>query len=133
MIAVPGLIGLVAADARRELRELGLRWTLVEVPSEQPRGTVVGQSPRVGAELRKGGLVTLRVSTGPASVAVPDVVGLDEASARGKLEAAGFEVRVVDEPTTDPSQDGAVVSQDPAGSSTSRKGTVVTVTIARLG
>ncbi len=93
-VDVPRLVGMTVSDARRELRALGLRSTAVEVAGEQPAGTVLGQSPRAGAELREGGTVTLRVSRGPVTVAIPDVTGLDEASARLELESAGFEVRI---------------------------------------
>jgi beta-lactam-binding protein with PASTA domain len=76
--------------------------------------------------------VTLRVSTGPGLIAVPDVTGLDEQSARQKLESTGFEVTVVDEPTADPAQAGTVVSQDPAGGAEAEKGSTVTITVARV-
>ena len=131
-VEVPRLLGLTSSEARRQLRDLGLRFTVIEVASDQPVGTVVGQTPRAGREIRKAGTVTLRVSSGPADVLVPDVVGLDEQSARQELEAAGFEVRVVDVPTADPSEDGFVISQDPPGESSSPKGSVITLRIARF-
>ena len=69
---------------------------------------------------RAPGLLT--VSTGPATVEVPDVTGLDEAAARSELERAGFAVRVTDEPTTDPAQDGVVIGQTPTGGSGAQDG-----------
>ena len=131
-IDVPDVVGLAVADARGRLRELGLRSTLTRVVSSKAAGTVVAQSPRAGAELDKGGTVELRVSTGPAKATVVDVTGLDELSARQQLEAAGFEVEIVDEPTSDVSQDGLVVAQDPQGGSRAEEGSVVTLTVARL-
>jgi eukaryotic-like serine/threonine-protein kinase len=77
--------------------------------------------------------VTLRVSSGPANVDVPDVTGMDESSATAHLEGAGFQVRVTDESTTDPSQDGSVIRQTPQGGATAAKGAVVTITVARIG
>jgi serine/threonine-protein kinase len=131
-IEVPDVIGLRAADARRELRELGLRSTVAKVASGDPKGTVVGQSPGAGAKLREGATVRLRVSAGPAQVTVPDVTGLDEESARQQLEAAGFDVQIVDEPTSDATQDGLVVSQTPTGGTRGEKGSRVTLSIARF-
>ena len=75
----------------------------------------------------------LSISTGPAQLSVPDVVGLDEESARRELEAAGFEVQVVDEPTEVVEEDGIVLDQDPAGGSSRPKGSVVTITVSRFG
>ncbi len=74
--------------------------------------------------------MTLSVSSGPALVTVPDVVGLDGESARAQLESAGFEVVVVDEPTEDPAEDGAVVGQSPRGGAQREPGRVVTLRVA---
>ena len=132
-IDVPRLTGLDVSDARARLRELGLRSTVTRVDSQKPAGTVVEQSPSAGSALERGDAVELTVSAGPAPVAVPDVVGLDEASARAQLESAGFEVETVDEPTTDPIEDGQVVGQSPSAGSSRKPGSLVTLRVARLG
>ncbi|TML48870.1 MAG: PASTA domain-containing protein [Actinobacteria bacterium] len=117
---------------RRKLAGAGLEVSVAQVPSGRPEHSVVSQSPSAGAEVRKGTSVTIRVSTGPAQVTVPSVVGLDEQSARDQLEAAGFVVRMVDESTTDPSQDGMVTAQEPSGGTDAPKGSTVVLTVARL-
>ena len=131
-IEVPDVVGSTAAAARRELRAAGLTVSTVTVVSEEPAGTVIEQSPRAGTELREGGTVELTVSTGPAKVDVPDVTGLDQASAQLELERAGFQVRVIGESTTDPAQDGLVLRQAPEGGSSAQEGAVVTLTVGRL-
>jgi eukaryotic-like serine/threonine-protein kinase len=83
--------------------------------------------------VREHGRVTLTVSTGPQKIDIPDVTGLDEDSARQQLEGAGFQVQVNDEPTTDPAQDGLVLSTSPAAASAAPKGSVVTIVVARVG
>ena len=132
-VELPDIIGASLVDGRARLRDLGLKVRVARVVAEEPAGTIVGQSPRSGAEVREGATVTLRVSTGPSEVTVPDVIGLDEESARLELENAGFEVRMSDEPTDDPTQDAVVVDQTPRGGSTAGEGAVVTITIARSG
>ena len=132
-VEVPRLVGLRAAEARSQLQELGLRVTQRPVESTQPKGTVVRQSPGPGTTLREGQAVLLSISTGPARVSVPDVIGLDEESARQELEAAGFDVQVVDEPTEAVEEDRIVLDQDPAGGSSRPKGSVVTITVSRFG
>jgi beta-lactam-binding protein with PASTA domain len=131
-VAVPGVVGSTLVEARQQLRDAGLRSTVERVPSPEPAGSVVGQSPAAGARVSKDQAVALRVSSGPDEIAVPDVTGLDEEAARAELQAAGFRVTVVTEPTTDASQDGLVVSQDPSGGSSAREESRVTLTIARL-
>jgi serine/threonine-protein kinase len=131
-VRVPSVVGMRAAAARERLRALGLRPTQRPIESPRPAGEVVRQSPGAGADLREGGVVTLRVSTGPATIAVPDVVGLSESAAIRDLEAAGFVVSVVDEPTVEPTEDGFVLRQDPPGGASRRKGATVTITVARF-
>ncbi|MEX0851182.1 MAG: PASTA domain-containing protein [Gaiellaceae bacterium] len=130
-ITVPDLVGARSSEARSRLRELGLRVTQKPIESPRPKGTVIRQSPAPGTDVREGQTVTLTVSTGPAKVTVPDVVGLEEQAAREELESAGFDVTVVDEPTDNVDEDGVVLDQAPAGGSSRSKGSVVTITIAR--
>lgn len=131
-VEMPDIVGDNVADARAGLEDLGLRVRVVRVVAADPAGTVVGQSPEAGAAVRDGGTVTLRVSTGTAEVTVPDVVGFDEAAARLQLESAGFDVRVTDQSTTDPAEDGLVVEQTPRGGSTARERALVTIIVARV-
>jgi serine/threonine-protein kinase len=132
-IGMPGLVGLTAAAARRKLAAAGLEVSLRRAAANEPEGTVIAQDPSAGAEVRAHTTVRITVSSGPASVAVPSVVGLDEASARDQLEAAGFVVDTVDEPTADASQDGVVTAQDPSGGTRAPDGATVVLTIARFG
>ena len=77
---------------------------------------MVAQRPTPGTSLRRDSLVRINVSNGPnakPAKAVPDVSGEDEATARADLQAAGFRVSVVDQPTTDENEDGLVLDQDP--------------------
>ena len=131
LVRVPDLVGERSADARSRLRELGLRPTQRPEQSSEPAGTVVGQTPSGGAEVREGSVVTLRVSTGPPRTEVPDVLGMDESSAVAELERAGFVPRIVDEPTAEPTEDGIVVGQSPTGGTPRREGTTVTIRVGR--
>jgi beta-lactam-binding protein with PASTA domain len=131
-VRVPNVVGTRSADARSRLRSIGLRPTQRPVESQRPAGTVLSQSPGPGAELREGGIVTLTVSTGPARVEVPDVVGLGERAAARELERAGFAVRLVDETTLLPTEDGVVLRQNPSAGTSRRTGSTVTVTVGRF-
>lgn len=110
--------------------DVGLVPYVAQVPSEQPAGTVVRQTLRPGARLSKGAAMRLEVSAGQ-TVDLPDVSGMDEESARSQLEDAGFEVRIVEQPTRDPSEDGVVLTERPSPGS-APKGSVVTLTVGRL-
>jgi eukaryotic-like serine/threonine-protein kinase len=62
--------------------------------SQQPQGTITGQTPAAGSVYRQGQTVVVQVATAPALVPVPDVIGLSRIQAVRELEAAGFQVQV---------------------------------------
>ena len=62
---------------------------------------------------------------------VPDVVGETEAAADRTLRNAGFTVRTVERPVSDPGQQGLVVEQDPAAGTRVQGTTQVTIHVGR--
>lgn len=133
-VEVPDVVGRTADEAGSILRRAGLQARVFQVPSAEPRGTVVAQSPAAGSEIARGERVRINVSNGegaeePRDAEVPDVVGLPEAEAVGRLEDAGFTVRIRREEVTDPLEDGVVLEQDPEANSTVRRGSEVAITV----
>jgi beta-lactam-binding protein with PASTA domain/predicted Ser/Thr protein kinase len=131
-VGIPTVVGETFESASSQLQAAGFAVARQDVDSEQPKGIVVRQSPAGGAQASRGATVTLSVSKGPKESAVPDVTSQDEESARGALEAAGFDVVVQDEETTDPNQDGIVLSQDPPGGTKAAPGATVTIFVGRI-
>jgi eukaryotic-like serine/threonine-protein kinase len=132
---VPRVVGLSQTAAQRRLKAAGFRARTAYVASAKPAGTVVAQRPAPGTSLRRGAAVQINVSTGanpqPAK-GVPDVTGEDEATARADLEAAGFQISVADEPTTDQNEDGIVVDEDPVAGTRVPAGSLVTIYVGRF-
>jgi eukaryotic-like serine/threonine-protein kinase len=62
--------------------------------SGQPNGTIIGQEPAAGSLYHQGETVVVTVSSGPAQVNVPDVIGMSEQQAEQTLQAAGFKPQV---------------------------------------
>ena len=60
---VPSEVGTDATAAQQDLASKGFKPSVVQVPSDQPTGTVVAQSPS-GGQARKGASVQLNVSKG---------------------------------------------------------------------
>jgi beta-lactam-binding protein with PASTA domain len=132
---VPDVVGTLEGQAVRTVEAAGYRADTYPVASSDPRGTVVSQSPRGGASARTGSTVRLNVSLGtqPRPLQpVPDVVGLDEQSARTQLRDGGFAVRTIVQDTTDPAQDGIVLEQQPQAGAQARVGSQVTITVGVL-
>ncbi len=99
--AGPGLgnfIGQPIAVAQAAAQSGG--FTINQVPdtkSSQPAGTITGQSPPPNTPIKPGEVVTVRVSQGPPTVAVPNVIGMPVREAIKVLEQAGFQVTVTPE------------------------------------
>jgi beta-lactam-binding protein with PASTA domain len=131
-VGVPPVVGQPYDSAASTLEGAGFKVVRRNVPSDQPADTVVAQSPAANTLARPGSTITLNVSKGPKTSTVPDVTSLDEAGARSTLEQSGFKVNVTNEPTTDPGQDGFVLSQDPAGGTQAPAGTTVTIVVGKF-
>jgi eukaryotic-like serine/threonine-protein kinase len=131
-LTVPNVIGQQYDSAAGQLQGRGFAVARRDVDSGQPVDTVIDQQPKGGGSLARGGTVTLFVSKGPKESTIPDVESLDEASAIETLEQSGFTVDVQEEDTTDPFQDGVVLTQDPPGGTRAKPGTTVTIVVGRL-
>jgi serine/threonine-protein kinase len=150
-VTVPNVVGASKDAAKASLRSAGLEPSAQDVPSTQPKDTVVSQSPSGGTAAHEGDHVLLNISEGPtepkakpkpksanqpsqqqqATASVPSVVGEDEAKASADIQAAGFRVSTVDQPTSDPSQDGIVVDQSPPAGSDADANSTVTIYVGR--
>jgi eukaryotic-like serine/threonine-protein kinase len=131
-VGVPAVEGQPFETANAQLQAAGFAVVRRDVDSEQPAGTVVGQTPAGSSLASRGSTVTLSVSKGPKTSAVPEVTSLDRGTATSTLQSSGFKVRVVPQETTDPALENVVLAQDPAGGSQAKPGTAVTITVGRF-
>jgi beta-lactam-binding protein with PASTA domain len=131
-VTVPSVVGLPYDQAASELQSAGFGVSRIDEDSDQAAGIVTEQTPSGGSEGSKGSTVTLTVSKGPSTSAVPDVTSQDYAIAQTTLDNAGFRSKIVFEDTEDQSMDGIVISQDPIGGSQEKPNTVVTLFVGRF-
>jgi serine/threonine-protein kinase len=129
LITVPDLIGTDETVARSRLEDLHLVPDVNTKDDDAPEGTVIGQNPGPGSELKRDQRVTLIVSTGAGSVIVPDVVGQAEDTARANLQSAGLSVDVIEQETEDPGDDGRVLEQAPTAGARVHGGDQVTIVV----
>ncbi len=120
---VPSLEGLTRTDAARILTRLD--YALVEDPAQPsrqvPEGLVLSQRPPPGTRLRRGEVVTVALSSGPAVVAMPRLLGLAEEEAREALARHGFTV-TSEEGYSDTAASGIVDAQVPEAGAPIREG-----------
>ena len=94
-VNVPNVVGLPYDQAASELQRAGFVVSRIDEDSDQAAGIVTRQTPSGGSEGSRGSTVTVSVSKGPSTSAVPDVTAQDVAIAQTTLQAAGFRFRVV--------------------------------------
>jgi beta-lactam-binding protein with PASTA domain/predicted Ser/Thr protein kinase len=114
-VKVPSVVGKTRDDAVSTLVNAGLKaQPVVLVHSNRPEGTVTAQDPAGGTTIVQGSRVRINVSSGPADVAVPSVIGLSFDQASAALQNEGFAVARTFVESDEPM--GTVVDQSPSGS-----------------
>jgi eukaryotic-like serine/threonine-protein kinase len=132
-VQVPDVTGEPFENAKSALQGQGFTVSRVDVQSDQAaKGVVVASDPPPGSSVAKGSKVTLSVSKGPATTQIPDVRGQSQADATALLEGDGLNVAVIIDPVNDPSQDGIVLSTDPAPGADAQSGEIVTIHVGQL-
>jgi eukaryotic-like serine/threonine-protein kinase len=106
IVTVPPVKGQPLAQAIQALNAAGLSYTVRNVSSNQPVGTVLDQSPAGGSKVKQTTKVVLTVSGNQTSVSVPSVVGQTPTAAGAILNQAHLNVG---------GQNGACSNQYPAG------------------
>ena len=88
---IPNLIGLDQGEATNLVTEF--KWDIViveEANEELPVGAVIRTDPETGKKLETGKTLTFVVSTGPPPVPLPELNGLDSATALAALTDGGL-------------------------------------------
>jgi len=89
--AIPDLIGVDQGEATNLVTEF--KWEIVvveEANEELPVGAVIRTDPETGKKLETGKALTFVVSTGPPPVPLPELNGLDAATALAALSDGGL-------------------------------------------
>jgi serine/threonine-protein kinase len=133
-VTVPDVTGQLQDAAQEKLNAAGLKAGVVYVPSQDPQGIVLSESPASGSKQERGTRIQLNASLGPnpgTLRGVPAVRGLDAAAARSRLTAAGFRVQTLPQGVRDPSQVGEVVDEQPSAGRQVPARTRVTIYVGR--
>ena len=122
---VPETKGMSRRDAEQALEDAGFSTgTVTQQPSDAPRGTVLQSDPAAGTNAALGP-VALVISSGPAAVVLPNVVGRSYADARSALEQLGLVVSGSGLDSTSTAPAGTVVSMNPSAGRTVPSGSGV--------
>jgi len=129
-VEVPSVVGLTKAAAASLLDNANLQAQVS--PQNDPKipvDQVISQSPAAKEMVEKDSKVIIVVSTGPATLVVPDVVGQSAGAASATLTAAGFKVSEVDQASATVAA-GKVISTNPDAGIGVAPGSKITIVVS---
>jgi len=118
-VMMPDLTGLTETQAYQRMAANGLSANGLtmsdEVFSDQPKGTIISQTPAYGEDVLPGDTsVTYVLSKGVETITVPDVTGKTKSDAEKALKDAGLTSTSTEE-YDDTVAEGKVISMTPTG------------------
>jgi hypothetical protein len=131
-VTVPNVVGdsQAAATAAITGAALTLGGVTMQSSSTAASGNVISESPSAGASVASGSAVALVVSSGPAMVAVPNVVGDTKTAATSAITGAGLTVGALTQQSSATVTSGEVISENPAASTSVIQGSTVALVIS---
>ena len=130
-IAVPAVTGNSYEDAQKALSDAKLVAERVDQPSaDVAANSVIGTDPEAGIKVAPGESIRVFVSSGAATVKVPQMTGKDQVAAAADLDAAGLVAGTPVQIFSPNIKAGTVVSSTPAAGEAVAQGSTVTVTIS---
>jgi eukaryotic-like serine/threonine-protein kinase len=131
-VNVPALAGKSVADATTLLKSQGLtlgKQTNKPTSDSTQVGKIIDSTPGPGQQVKGGSAVDVTIGVQQTTVAVPDVTGQDEDTAKQTLQGKGFQVSSKD---VDGSADkGTVVATDPAAGAQVQPGSTITMQVSK--
>jgi beta-lactam-binding protein with PASTA domain len=131
LVEIPSITGLAREAAAAALEGAGLAvGRVTEKASEEPRGAVIGTNPAAGKLVPASAEVDLVLSSGPAQVTAPDVVGQNYAVARAMLEQLGLALGEVTFDSTAVQPPNTIIAQSPAAGASVPPGTRIDLRVS---
>ncbi len=152
---VPAVVGSKDTVAVKQLNDAGFNVKEIRGPSAKPLAIVVSQEPGGGTQLKKNETVVIHVSNGqkpvsttttttpttttatttaattsasPPTVAMPDVVGKQQADGAGAVEAAGLVADTFAAKSSQPA--GTITAETPSAGTQVKAGESVKLTVS---
>jgi PASTA domain len=132
MVSVPNVVGNTQAAATTSITGAGLTLGAVTMQSSGTvaSGVVISENPAAAASVAKGSAVALVVSSGPAMVAVPNVVGNTQAAANTAITGVGLMLGTVSMQSSNTVTSGNVISETPAAGTSVASGSAVALVVS---
>ncbi|MEV5548154.1 Stk1 family PASTA domain-containing Ser/Thr kinase [Streptomyces sp. NPDC052309] len=133
-VTVPSVIGLSLEEAQSKLEGDDYQFKIKTEAREssEEANTVLDQDPRLGEEIEKGSTITLTIAKAAEKATVPDVVNQTCDAAKAQMTANNLVGTCADQPTTDPNQNGKVISTTPTAGQQVDKGSQVQIFVGKV-
>ena len=115
-VTVPSLVGLVYEDlSRADYPDFTIVYGGAQTSDDYPTGYIIDQSPRAKRTAKAGSEITVIVSSGPLTAAMPELYRASQSEAVSTLNGLdlGLNLRVHEEPTTDAALVGRIIRYTP--------------------
>ena len=131
-VAVPNVVGLTSDAAGTAIAGAGLGLGTVTAASSATvaSGSIISETPAAGTMVAPNSDVSVVVSSGPAPVSVPNVVGMTQTSATASLTGVGLTVGTLTTAISSTVASGSVISENPTAGSMVGAGSAVNLTIS---
>ncbi len=131
-VSVPSLVDMDYDDALEFIKDYDLTIDIdLELNSDEfSIGRIISQTPSAENVVKRGSVVKVNVSKGPASIKVPNLVGQSLESAIARLEAYKFQIGNVLEDYNDTLSKGLIFSQEPVAGTILSIGSKVDVKVS---
>ena len=131
-VSVPNVVGATQAAASSSITGAGLTLGTVtqQASATVASGSVISETPGAGTSVAVGSSVNLVVSTGPAGVAVPNVVGSSQAAATTSITGANLMLGTVTQQTSSTVASGDVISETPGAGTSVASGSSVNLVVS---
>jgi serine/threonine protein kinase len=130
IVTVPSVTGQQLTAAIPLITAQGLNYSVKDITSPKPVGTVISQTPAGGDKVKQNVPVVLTVSGTQSQVSVPSVLGQSPASAGSQLTHAGLTVGTQTSACSSQFQTGLVSQQNPAGGQNVQPNTPVNIVVS---
>lgn len=131
-VVVPNVTGSTQAAAESTLKSTRLVPGNVTAVSSAttPKGNVVAATPVPGTRVPAGSTINLEISSGPAQIAVPILIGLNRLAADAMLRSTGLLPGAVTTESSGVVPQGGVSSQHPLSGTLTSPGATVDIAIS---
>jgi beta-lactam-binding protein with PASTA domain len=131
-VADPNVVGDTQAAATAAITAAGLTVGTIttQASSTVAAGDIISESPSPGTQVSSGSAVNLIVSSGPAPVSVPNVVGDAQAAATTAITGAGLVVGTVTMQSSTTVAAGNVISESPAAGTSVSNGSGLNLVVS---